>query len=103
MPKINQQDVVSRTGTSYPELFDRECAARQSLGLSDAGGLTQFGVHQVTLPPGCWASRAIGIAPKMSSSMSWLAPRHWSMRLGARNCSPAIVAATKLAKRMVII
>lgn len=25
--------------------------------LGDAGGLTQFGAHHVTLPPGCWASQ----------------------------------------------
>jgi len=57
MPKINPHDVEVTTGTSYPAHLDERCKTRISCRLSDAGGLTQFGVHHITLPPGCWASQ----------------------------------------------
>ena len=57
MPKVNPKQVEEHIGTRYPEPFDKPCNARISKALSDAGGLTQFGVHETTLPPGKWASQ----------------------------------------------
>jgi len=57
MPKINPKTVSVTIGTSYPALLDAPCKDRIVRRLSDGGDLTQFGVHHVTLPPGCWASQ----------------------------------------------
>lgn len=57
MPKINTSDIEIRTGSGYPAPFDKPCIARRSERLSDAGGLTQFGVHRVVLEPGAWSSQ----------------------------------------------
>ena len=57
MPKIKPEDIQKYIGTRYPEPFGEPCDARISRALSDAGGLTQFGVHETTLPPGEWASQ----------------------------------------------
>ena len=57
MPRIDPDKVQIRIGTGYPDELNAPCATRLVRGLSDAGGLTQFGVHLVTLPPGCWASQ----------------------------------------------
>ena len=37
--------------------FDKEPAGRIRQGLGDAGGLTQFGVNRLQLPPGAWSGR----------------------------------------------
>ncbi len=57
MPKINLSDVEVRTGSGYPAPFDKPCLGRKSERLSDAGGLTQFGVHRFVLEPGAWSSQ----------------------------------------------
>lgn len=57
MPKIDLSKVDVRTGSTYPAPFDEPCLARRSERLSDAGGLTQFGVHRVVLMPGAWSSQ----------------------------------------------
>jgi len=57
MPKINPENVDVTIGTTYPQPLDEPCKSRVSRHLSNAGGLTQFGVNHVTLPPGCWASQ----------------------------------------------
>lgn len=57
MPKINPDTVEVTIGTSYPPALNEPCKNRLARRLSDAGGLTQFGVHHVTLPPGIWASQ----------------------------------------------
>ena len=57
MPKINADKVQISLGTGYPAAFNEPCKDRLTKRLSDAGGLTQIGVHLVTLPPGCWASQ----------------------------------------------
>lgn len=57
MPKIDPTKVVMRSGSSYPAPFNEPCLARRSEQLSDAGGLTQFGVHRVVLSPGAWSSQ----------------------------------------------
>src|SRR5436309_13816918 len=57
MPKLDPTSIPQRKGSSYPEPFNKEPAlsARQRLG--DAGGLTQFGVNLLQLPPGAWSSQ----------------------------------------------
>jgi uncharacterized cupin superfamily protein len=58
MPKKIVIDAVEPfTGTRYPEPFDRPCLARAKRRLSDAAGLTQFGVNLTRLPPGSWSSQ----------------------------------------------
>ncbi|WP_371396286.1 cupin domain-containing protein [Fretibacter rubidus] len=57
MPIIHRSSVSVKSGTTYPAPFDAPCLTKHSLRLSDAGRLTQFGAHLVTLPPGCWSSQ----------------------------------------------
>jgi uncharacterized cupin superfamily protein len=57
MPKIDLATVAMRHGTSYPPPFDAPCAARTRRRLGDAGGLRDFGVNLMTLPPGGWSSQ----------------------------------------------
>jgi uncharacterized cupin superfamily protein len=44
-------------GTLYPAPFDQPCRRRERRKLGDAGGLTQFGVNVLKLPPGAWSSQ----------------------------------------------
>ena len=44
-------------GSSYPSPFNKEPANRIRQRLGDAGGLTQFGVNRLQLPPGAWSSQ----------------------------------------------
>lgn len=57
MPKIDVASVPRRKGSSYPKPFDGPCSERVRQRLGDAGGLTQFGVNLLTLPPGAWSSQ----------------------------------------------
>jgi uncharacterized cupin superfamily protein len=57
MPKINIADVPERQGTSYPPPFDAPCADRIRQRLGNAGGLSDFGVNLMQLPPGNWSSQ----------------------------------------------
>ena len=57
MPKLDIANVKVRTGTGYPRPFDAPCAARTRQRLGDAGGLTDFGVNLMRLPPGGWSSQ----------------------------------------------
>ena len=57
MPKIDVKSLPVRTGSRYPAPFDRPCRERARKALGDAGGLTQFGVNLLTLPPGAWSSQ----------------------------------------------
>jgi uncharacterized cupin superfamily protein len=57
MPKIDLAIVPVRKGSGYPPPFDEPCAARTRRRLGDAGGLTDFGVNLMTLPPGGWSSQ----------------------------------------------
>ena len=56
MPKIDLSAAPVRTGSIYPAEFAADVEGRSSLRLGPAGGLTQFGVNIVTLPPGVKAS-----------------------------------------------
>jgi uncharacterized cupin superfamily protein len=57
MPKIDTNSVPVRKGSGYPRPFDEPCAARTRRRLGDAGGLRDFGVNLMTLPPGGWSSQ----------------------------------------------
>jgi uncharacterized cupin superfamily protein len=57
MPKIDIAAVPVRTGSGYPAPFDTPCASRTRRRLGDAGGLHDFGVNLMTLPPGGWSSQ----------------------------------------------
>ena len=57
MPKIELATVPIRQGSGYPAPFDAPCAARTRRRLGDAGGLSDFGVNLMTLPPGGWSSQ----------------------------------------------
>jgi uncharacterized cupin superfamily protein len=57
MPKIDIATVPTCKGSGYPSPFDAPCAARTRRRLGDAGGLRDFGVNLMTLPPGGWSSQ----------------------------------------------
>lgn len=57
MPKIDIAAVPVRKGAGYPPPFDLPFADRQRQRLGDAGGLTDFGVNLMQLPPGNWSSQ----------------------------------------------
>ena len=57
MPKIDIAAVPARQGSGYPPPFNAPCAARTRRRLGDAGGLRDFGVNLMTLPPGGWSSQ----------------------------------------------
>jgi len=57
MPKIDLSVVPKRKGAGYPPPFDAPCADRVRQRLGDAGGLTDFGVNLMRLPPGNWSSQ----------------------------------------------
>jgi uncharacterized cupin superfamily protein len=57
MPKIDPSTALTGSGSRYPAPHDAVCRARSWLRLGDAAGLTQFGVNQLRLPPGCWSSQ----------------------------------------------
>jgi uncharacterized cupin superfamily protein len=57
MPKIEIAAVPERIGSGYPPPFDGPCAKRVRQRLGNAGGLTDFGVNLMRLPPGNWSSQ----------------------------------------------
>ena len=57
MPKIDVAAVPERKGSGYPKPFDAPCAERIRKRLGNAGGLTDFGVNLMRLPPGGWSSQ----------------------------------------------
>ena len=57
MPKLDLESVRRHTGTSYPAPFDQPCLTRVRRALGDAGGLSDFGVNLLELPPGTWSSQ----------------------------------------------
>ena len=57
MPKIDIVRVPERKGTGYPPRFNAPCAERIRQRLGDAGGLKDFGVNLMRLPPGNWSSQ----------------------------------------------
>ncbi|WP_395644650.1 cupin domain-containing protein [Terricaulis sp.] len=57
MPKIDLRAVPERKGVGYPPQFAAASADRIRQRLGDAGGLTDFGVNLMRLPPGNWSSQ----------------------------------------------
>lgn len=57
MPKIDLAAVPERKGSGYPPPFDAPCALRTRRRLGNAGGLADFGVNLMRLPPGQWSSQ----------------------------------------------
>jgi uncharacterized cupin superfamily protein len=57
MPKIDVASVPRRKGSGYPAPFDAPCAERTRQRVGDAGGLADFGVNLMRLPPGGWSSQ----------------------------------------------
>ena len=57
MPKIDIAAVPERKGTGYPPEFNAPCIDRIRQRLGNAGGLTDFGVNLMRLPPGNWSSQ----------------------------------------------
>ena len=57
MGKIDKDAAPETLGSAYPPPHDGAVAQRRRRRLGAAGGLTQFGVNQLTLPPGCWSSQ----------------------------------------------
>jgi len=57
MPKIDIAATPKRKGTGYPPPFDAPCAERVRQRVGNAGGLTDFGVNLMRLPPANWSSQ----------------------------------------------
>jgi len=57
MPKIDIDAVEKHMGSGYPAPFDQPCRGRIRRRLGDAGGLTDFGLNIMRLPPGNWSSQ----------------------------------------------
>lgn len=57
MPKVDLSIIPVRIGTCYPEPFNDACSDRTRRRIGDAGGLVDFGVNLMTLPPGRWSSQ----------------------------------------------
>ncbi len=57
MARIDQAAVAQRIGSGYPAPFAQAAAGRIKHALGQAGGLRDFGVNLVHLPPGAWSSQ----------------------------------------------
>ncbi|MGD0866275.1 MAG: cupin domain-containing protein [Rhizomicrobium sp.] len=57
MPKIELASVPRHKGSGYPAPFHAPARERVRQRLGDAGGLTDFGVNLLQLPPGAWSSQ----------------------------------------------
>jgi uncharacterized cupin superfamily protein len=57
MPKIDVDAAPRIKGVGYPPPFNAPCADRVRQRLGEAGGLKDFGVNLMRLPPGNWSSQ----------------------------------------------
>jgi uncharacterized cupin superfamily protein len=57
MPKVDAARVPERQGSDYPAPYGEPVSGRIRQALGRAGGLTDFGVNLVHLPPGAWSSQ----------------------------------------------
>jgi uncharacterized cupin superfamily protein len=57
MPKIETASVPERRGSGYPAPFHLKAGERVRQALGDSGGLSDFGVNLLRLPPGAWSSQ----------------------------------------------
>lgn len=56
MARIDIAKAPTKTGSAYPEPFQHRHVGKTRVRLGDGGGLTQFGVNRLTLPPGMWSA-----------------------------------------------
>jgi len=54
---LHVDDLPMGSGTDYPAPHDLPCRQRRRRRLSDAFGLSQFGVNLLELEPGTWSSQ----------------------------------------------
>lgn len=66
MPKLEIGSIPERRGSNYPAPFDQQVGPRVRQRLGDAGGLTQFGVNRLQLPPGSCRGSVTGIRRRMN-------------------------------------
>jgi uncharacterized cupin superfamily protein len=57
MPKLDIAAIPVIQGVGYPAPFAEACAHRLRQRLGNAGGLKDFGVNLMRLPPGEWSSQ----------------------------------------------
>ena len=57
MKKINIAALQERSGSNYPDPFDKPCLGASWRRLARDSGLTAFGVNLSRLPPGAWSSQ----------------------------------------------
>ena len=57
MPKLDIASVPERRGSGYPAPFHLKAGERVRQALGDAGGLNDFGINLLRLPPGAWSSQ----------------------------------------------
>lgn len=57
MPKIQIDEIRAIYGCGYPSPYDVPCAGRTRRCLGHAGGLSDYGVNLMTLPPRGWSSQ----------------------------------------------
>ncbi len=57
MSKIELGSVPEHKGSGYPAPFHLPAGERVRQRLGDAGGLSQFGVNLLHLPPGTWSAQ----------------------------------------------
>ena len=57
MPKVDIATVPKRQGTGYPPQFNAMSKDRIRQRLGDAGGLKDFGINLMHLPPGNWSAQ----------------------------------------------
>lgn len=57
MPKLDLSSIAQHRATNYPTQYAAQPGPRMRQRLGDAGGLTQFGVNRLELPPGSWSSQ----------------------------------------------
>lgn len=57
MPRLDRAAVPVLRGTGYPPEFNARSAGRLRQRLGEAGGLVDFGVNLMRLPPGQWSSQ----------------------------------------------
>jgi uncharacterized cupin superfamily protein len=57
MPRLDVAALPEKSGSRYPAPHHEPVMARRWVALGDAGGLTDFGVNLVILPPNVWSSQ----------------------------------------------
>lgn len=57
MPRIDFAEVPKHKGSGYPAPFDAPLRDRIRQRLGNAGGLSDFGINLIHLPPGNWSSQ----------------------------------------------